>query len=205
MPSFLLGDRGEELFDQGRGGQRIQVWTQLCLELRVVDERPVLGAILDIKVEWIDHCHVGHEIDRDDEAVGLLGQHDAGAVVGEGVLLPIDEMQLGLEVERVAEDRGAAVRGRPQPDHLRCHSDHAVIVVGRPVRESDVECHQNPFSKSTLVQRSATIEHLLPRTKFRHCLASGRAATSLGNNQERKQGSAPGPASLQERKERGVR
>jgi hypothetical protein len=30
------------------------------------------------------------------------------------------------------------------------------------------------------VQRSVTIEHLLPRTKFRHCLLSGRAATSLG-------------------------
>jgi hypothetical protein len=25
-----------------------------------------------------------------------------------------------------------------------------------------------------------TIEHLSPRTKFRHCLASRRAATSLG-------------------------
>ena len=144
MPSFLLGIEARNFLTRGVAGNGIQVWTQLCLELRVVDERPVLGAILDVEVEWIDHRHVGHEIDRDDEAVGLLGQHDAGAVVGEGVLLPIDEMQLGLEVERVAEDRGAAVRGRPQPDHLRCHSDHAVIVVGRPVRESDVEGHQNP-------------------------------------------------------------
>jgi hypothetical protein len=39
---------------------------------------------------------------------------------------------------------------------------------------------------SALVQCSAmTIEHLLPRTKIGHCLASGRAATRLGSHYKR--------------------
>jgi len=58
-------------------------------------------------------------------------------------------------------------------------------MVGRPVRESDVKGHHYLSSMSALVQRSVTIEHLSSRTKIRHCLASRRAATSLGIKQKR--------------------
>jgi hypothetical protein len=95
---LVAAERGEEFPEERAGRLRLEVGSELLLEVGLVGERPVLRLVGDEEVERVDDGHVGHEIDRHDEAVGLLGQHHAGAIIGEGILLPIDEVGRRLEL-----------------------------------------------------------------------------------------------------------
>ena len=75
---------------------------------RLVRERIRLGLGLEEEVERIDHRHVGDEIDLDEELRHLLGKHDAREVVAVRILLPVQEVALRLDLQRVAQDRRAA-------------------------------------------------------------------------------------------------
>ena len=114
---------------------------KLLLEQRVVAERPLLGFRLEEEVERIDRRHVGDEIDRDVEMRDALGEHDAGEVVALRVLLPVDEMRLGFDDQRIGQDRRAGVRRRAQADGLRPERDQPVVAVGRAVGQRDGKRH----------------------------------------------------------------
>ena len=92
---------------------------QFLGELRRIRKRIALGVRLDKKVEGIDHCHIGSEIDDDVERLGSLGKHQPRKPVSVRVLLPVQEMIPGFDLERVAEDRRATMRRGPQPDLVR--------------------------------------------------------------------------------------
>ena len=92
---------------------------QLLLQHRVVGEGPVLGFGFQEEVERVDRRHVGDEVDRDVEMRDPLGEHHAGQVVALRVLLPVEEMRLRLDLQRVGQDRRAGMRRRAQPDRLR--------------------------------------------------------------------------------------
>ena len=123
---------------------------QLLVEQRVVAERPGLGFGLEEEVERIDRRHVGDEIDRDVEMRDALREHDAGEVVALRVLLPVDEMRLGLDVQRIGQDRRARVRRRAQADGLRSERDQPVVAIGRAVGQRDGEGHLIGFAGSRL-------------------------------------------------------
>ena len=76
-----------------------------------------------------------------DSSVHLLGEDDPGQVVAVGVLLPVDEVLAAVDRQRVGLDRGAAVRRRPQPDHVRAEPDRPVEPVRRAVLECHLDCH----------------------------------------------------------------
>jgi len=50
-------------------------------------------------------------------------------------------MPARLHLQRVAENAGAGVRGRPQPDNLRPQVHGAVITITRAVMKGDVDGH----------------------------------------------------------------
>ena len=55
------------------------------------------------------------------------------------ILLPIDEVALGLNLQRVAQDVAAAMRRRAQPHDVRRHRHAAVVCVVGDVGQGDVD------------------------------------------------------------------
>jgi hypothetical protein len=131
---------------KGRCGRVFhQVGRQLGLKRVVVGEGKRLGARLQEEVERVVHRHLGHEVDGDPELGGLVREDQARQVVGERVLLPVDEVAFGLDLERVGQDVGAAVRCRAQPHDLRRESHPAVVLVVGDVVQRDVNRHEKPL------------------------------------------------------------
>ena len=112
----------------------------LC-QPRGVGEGPVLGALFEEEVEGIDDGHLGDEVHRHRELPGRFGHHHAGEEVALRVLLPVQEVFLGLDAERIAQHRGPAVRRGPQPDRLGSEVDGPVVAVPGLVMERDLERH----------------------------------------------------------------
>ncbi len=108
-------------------------------------ERELLGLRFEEEVEGVVHRHLDHQVDGDLELGGGLGKHQAGLVVGERVLLPVDEMRGGLDALRIREHPGAAVRRRSQADHLRAQAHQAVVPVVGDVAQGNVDGHATGF------------------------------------------------------------
>ena len=62
-----------------------------------------------------------------------VGEHESREVVAVGVLLPVDEVSLRRDLQRVAQDRRAAVRRGPQPDDVRRERDEPIVAVAGPM------------------------------------------------------------------------
>jgi hypothetical protein len=132
------------------GEPRLEQWTRrLDLAKRrdflrkrgVVAEGKSLGLRLKEEIEWIDHRHVGDQIDRDVEPGCLLREHEPRQVVALRILLPVDEVVLGLDLERVGKDRCAAVRSGAQAHDLRSECYRPVVFVGRSMMQCDLDAH----------------------------------------------------------------
>jgi hypothetical protein len=140
----LAGERRERLAPRGRPGAVIdgtQVGGEVGGEGRFVREREPLGVLLDEEIEGIDHHHVGHEPHRDLEATDLLGEHDPGEPIAEGILLPVDEVVRGRDVERVRLDGCSGMRRGSQPDDVGRDRDRARELVAGVVLECDFDRH----------------------------------------------------------------
>ena len=122
----------------GASGQWFEIRCKLGLGLAAIFERTLLRRILNEKIEGIDHGHIGDQIDGDRQRACSLRHDDAGHEVAERILLPIQEMGLGQQTERVAEDRRPAVGRRPQPKDLRADADEPVVSVRSAVRQGDM-------------------------------------------------------------------
>src|SRR3954463_11364165 len=59
------------------------------------------------------------------------------------------------DLERIAQDRRARVRRRPQTDGLRAEIDRAVVFVVRDVVQCDVDRHGVRYSSSFFEQNTA--------------------------------------------------
>ena len=119
-----------------------EVGLKFVLQRRVIGERHLLGAGLEEEIEGIGDRHFGDEIYLDQELLGLLRENKAREIVGLRVLLPVEEVLLGRDLQRITEDRGAAVGRRAQADDLRTKVDELVVAVVRAVRERDLDCHR---------------------------------------------------------------
>jgi hypothetical protein len=129
--------------------------TQLPFEPRFVGEGPVASRLFDEEVERIDHRHVGDQVDRDDELAGRLGKDESREEVPLRVLLPVDEMLLRNDSQRVARDRRPAMRRRPQANHLRSEHHRSVVAVARDMLERDANRHRrSPCGKGRAEARS---------------------------------------------------
>ena len=125
---------------------RPQERCELAVECFVVGEGKTFRRRLEEKVEGIDHPHVGHEVDSDREPVGLFGNHHASEEIALGVLLPVEEMGGGLDLERIGGDGSTRVRGRAQPHHLRSERNAPVVAVFRAMVEGDLYAHAAPLA-----------------------------------------------------------
>ncbi|MFM7864475.1 MAG: hypothetical protein ACKPHU_09710, partial [Planctomycetaceae bacterium] len=67
----------------------VQKGGEILSESRVVLKGKFGGFFFEEKVERVDDCHVGDEIDADLQFLGWFWKDDSGEVVAEGVLLPV--------------------------------------------------------------------------------------------------------------------
>ena len=124
----------------------------------VVGKGPRLGRGLEEEVEWVDDRHIGHQVDRDVEQVGLLGKDQPGQVVSLRILLPVDEMLGRRDLQRIGQDGRPAMGCRTQTDDLRPQFDGSVVPVGRPMMQRDLDAHDGLLfrSEDRLSKRHAT-------------------------------------------------
>ena len=122
-------------------GASLQIRREIGFQLAIIGPGRVRDAVLDEKVERVDRGHVSHKVHNDFEMIGLLGEDQPRHVIAERVLLPVQEMRLGRDHLRVAEDLGARMRRGAQPDDLRTHFDRTVISIGRAMRQRGVDAH----------------------------------------------------------------
>ena len=114
------------------------------------------GVRLDEEVERIDDRHVGREVDADVEPVGGLGEHQPRDPVAVRILLPVQEILVRRDVERIAENRRPAVRRGPQPDFVRPQPNVAIEAIRRAVLEGNADGHyiQSGFGSCAKTWRS---------------------------------------------------
>ena len=119
----------------------LQIGRQLLAQIRRILERIVIGRLLQEEIEGVDGDHLGDHIDLDRQPPRLLRKDQPGQIVAEGVLLPVDEMPFGFDLERISSDRGAAMGSWTQPHHMRRESDGAVEAVFGLVVQGDQDGH----------------------------------------------------------------
>ncbi len=112
---------------------RLQIGRQVLGQVGFVGEGQDLGVGLDEEVERIDHVHLGGQVDLDAELVRAFVEHQPRQPVAVRILLPVDEVVGGRDLQRIAGDLGPAMRRRPQAHHLRTEFDAAVVAVARDV------------------------------------------------------------------------
>lgn len=137
----VVADLPQQGREARRGGQATVKGFEFVREGGVVPEGEVLGLGFQEEVEGIEHRHLGDEIDLDAEFAGGFGKDEAGEVVRLRILLPVEEVFFGRDLQRVAEHRRAAVRGGAQPHHVRGKAHRPVELVACEVAESDVDGH----------------------------------------------------------------
>ena len=134
--ALALAVHAGQVFLEQRGfAVFVQIRLQLFFEAVRILERHLFGRGLEKEVKRVEHGHFGDHIHRDLEGGGFARKDQSRLVIGKGVLLPVDEMFCGFDLEAVRQDAAAAVRGRAQTDHLRPQLHRAVIfVVGNVVQ-----------------------------------------------------------------------
>ncbi|MCY1508738.1 hypothetical protein D9M68_430580 [compost metagenome] len=114
---------------------------KIIAEICRIGEGPVFRLFFDEKVERIVDGHVGDEIDLDLQLADRIGKDEAGKVVAVGILLQVDEMIGGRNLQRVADDLRLGMSRRLQPDDLRRQPYGTVIGVVGQVIDTGLDRH----------------------------------------------------------------
>ena len=133
---------GPEIAGEARGERlHAQVGEELARLLVAVHEGEPLGVGLEEEVEGVVDGELGDQVHLDAQLPRLVREDDARQVVALRVLLPVDEVMLGRDPQRVGQDRRAAVRGGPEAHDLGREPDPPVVSIGADVVEGDVNGH----------------------------------------------------------------
>ncbi|MCY1167253.1 hypothetical protein D9M73_72130 [compost metagenome] len=135
----LAVDFGQIGLQQGRGGLRRQVRCELPCHGGFVFEGELFGCRFQEKIKRVEHHHVNHKVHRDLEFPRRLRENQPGLVVCKRVLLPVDEVVRRLDLQRIRQHLGPAVRGRAQAHNLRPQLDQSVVFVMGDVAEGNVD------------------------------------------------------------------
>jgi hypothetical protein len=113
----------------------------------------MFGVLLDKEVERIDRDHLDDQTDVDDQLLGLATKHVAANEIPEGVLLPVEEMLVWLDPERILVNWGAGVRRGPEANLVRGQRDAAIEVIFGSVADGHADGHvETPRGKTPLRQ-----------------------------------------------------
>ncbi len=134
---------------------------QFLRQHRVIGEGKGLGLRFQEEIERVDGRHIGDEIHHHLEARHRLRKNHAGEKITLRVLLPVEEMRLGRDLQGIGDDGSARIRGRAQPDGLRAHRHRAVVFIAGAVGDGGVDGHEGsgrqvaPAWRMALSQRNS--------------------------------------------------
>ena len=138
-------DARQEFREQGPLFVCPQEGRDLLGQCGIIDEGHELRVGLEKKIEGIDDGHVRDEVDGDLETIRLFRDYDARDEIALRVLLPVQEMAMRFDLERIGQDRRARMRRRPEPNGLRPQRDRPVVAVEGTVAKRDMNAHDHPF------------------------------------------------------------
>ncbi|CDF96513.1 hypothetical protein BN844_4972 [Pseudomonas sp. SHC52] len=127
-----------------RQRQRLQVRHQLVFLIGPVGEWNLFGVGFEEKIERIEHRHFRQQIDLDPQFFGFLGEYQARQVIALGILLPVDEVLLRRNLQRIGKNPRTAVGRGAQAHDLRAEFNGPVVTVMRDVMQCDMDRHGVP-------------------------------------------------------------
>jgi hypothetical protein len=148
---------------------RLPVGPELARQQVLVRERVLLRVTLDEEVERVDGRHLGDQVDLDGQLARRLREGQPRLVIAERILLPVEEVLLRLDAQRIAGDHRPAVRRRPQADDVRRERDRPVVAVPRGVRERDSDRHAG-LRVTLLDNRLTSVYGTVNNTKLRRLI-----------------------------------
>ncbi len=125
--ALFARDRIEVFLQQRPGRFGADIGRNVLGERLRISKGEGLGVFLDEEVERIIDRHFGDQIDCDRKHVGRLGKDQPRQIIAVRVLLPVDEMVVRLDLQRISRDRRPAMRRRTQPDDLRPERNRTVV------------------------------------------------------------------------------
>ena len=131
----------EPSLQQGAGCFLLQIGRKLGRKLSRICKGEYFRVGLDKKIERVDHRHIGDQIHRNTEFSRSVRKHEPRYVITVSVLLPIDKVFIGNDVQRIAEDRRTAMGSGTQANFVRRYADQAVESVMGLVMERYTDCH----------------------------------------------------------------
>lgn len=136
-------DGFDEFCEPGTRGESFEKGLEVLGERGVILKGKFFGVFFDKEIEGIDDGQIGGQMDGDFKALGLFRDDQAGEIIAERILLPIEKMLRRGEFERVAGDGRSAVRGRSQANHLRPERDEPVVFIAGDMTERDANGHSS--------------------------------------------------------------
>ena len=100
---------------------------------------------LQEEIEGIDDGQVRHQIHFHYEFLDGIGEDGARQVIALRVLLPVQEVRLGFDVQRVAKNGGAAVRRGPETDDLGGELHRPVVDVPGLMMQRNADRHTSVY------------------------------------------------------------
>ncbi|MNS63762.1 hypothetical protein D3C72_968650 [compost metagenome] len=140
-----------------RQGQGFQVRRQFLALVRGISERDFFCVGFEEEIEGVEDRHFGQQVDFDPQFVGLFRKHQPRQVIALRVLLPVDEMLLGRDFQRIGEYPRATVGSRTQTNNLWTQLDSAVIAVMRDVVQCDMNRHGVPPASPKRIRKRARL------------------------------------------------
>ena len=102
----------------------------------------MLGAGFQEKVKGVEDSHFCDQVHRHFELSGLVWKDQTRLVIGERVLLPVDEVFSWFHLDAVRQDVASTVGCRSQANDLRSQLNGAVVTVVRYVMQCDMNGHK---------------------------------------------------------------
>ena len=93
----------QKLSELRAGGRDFQVWTQFARQGSIIGKGILLSGGLQKKVEGIEYAHFGDQIDLYQKLGGRLGKYQPGEVIALRILLPVNEMIFGTDLQGIGQ------------------------------------------------------------------------------------------------------
>ena len=149
--AFFLSEKVDAMVHPLPRILHLQVGRELVGHFRIVAERIVLSRLLQEEIEGIVNRHLDDEIHLHIQPRHRPVENHPRKIISLRILLPVDEMPAGADLQRVGQDPRLRVGRRAEPHDMRPVFDGAVVLIARSVVQRDVDGHKGGgkgFSRS---------------------------------------------------------
>ncbi len=115
---LIAGDAGQKGLEARCQLPLDQIGQEVVFQFWGVPKGVLLGLRFQEKIEGVIDRHLGHQVHRNLKFLGAIWKYEPGQIVGERVLLPVDEVPRRFDAQGITEDGGTAMGRRSQTHYL---------------------------------------------------------------------------------------